>query len=214
MRDLEIRGAGEILGTRQSGHMAAVGFDLYCRLLARAVNELQGEAPRELTSEARSYLMPLETSVQITLPLDASLPADYIADEALRLRLYRRLAGMTTREEVETVRAELVDRFGPLPERVDNLLYQLRLKSVALDARVEAIVVEHREIVIRAEALQDVNTIALQRALGGRIKVRRREVRLPLAEERVWRAELLRTLEAIRDVMRPSVTLGMLRDEA
>jgi transcription-repair coupling factor (superfamily II helicase) len=201
MRDLEIRGAGEILGTRQSGHMAAVGFDLYCRLLAQAVNELQGDAPRELTADARAYLMPLETNLQITLPLDASLPADYVADESLRLRMYRRLAGLTTIKEIEEVEAELADRFGPLPEQADNLLYQLRLKSVALDARIEAIVAENREIAVRAEALRDVNTIALQRTLGERIKVRRREVRLPLGQEQVWRAELTRTLEAIRELM-------------
>jgi transcription-repair coupling factor (superfamily II helicase) len=202
MRDLEIRGAGEILGTRQSGHMAAVGFDLYCRLLAQAVNELKGESPRELTSEARSYTMPLETSVQITLPLDASLPEDYVADESLRLRLYRRLAGLTTTEEVGEIEAELIDRFGPLPRQVDNLLYQLRLKSLALDARVEAVVAERREIVVRCEALDGVNTVALKRALGDRIKVRRREVRLSAEQEQVWRAELMRVLEVMRDAPR------------
>jgi len=79
MRDLEIRGAGEILGTRQHGHIAAVGFDLYCRLLAQAVSELKGESPRELTEEVRTYVMPLERSVQIALPIDASLPEDYVA---------------------------------------------------------------------------------------------------------------------------------------
>jgi hypothetical protein len=81
------------------------------------------------------------------------------------------------------------------------LLYQLQLKSIALEAEVEAIVVERRELVIRAEALQEIDRSALQRVLGARIKVRRREVRLPLGPEQVWRAELLRTLEAIRDLM-------------
>ena len=201
MRDLEIRGAGEILGTQQSGQMTAVGFDMYCRLLAQAVSELKGESPRELTAEARAYVLPLEGRVQITLPLDASLPEAYIADEALRLRLYRRLAGLTTFEEIESVRAELDDRFGPLPPATENLLYQLRLKSVALDASIESIMAEHRQIMIRAAALDDVNRSALQRALGERIKVRRREVCLPMEQGQVWRAELMRTLEVIRDLM-------------
>jgi transcription-repair coupling factor (superfamily II helicase) len=201
MRDLEIRGAGEILGARQHGQISAVGFDLYSRLLAQAVTELKGESPRTLTSEVRAYTLPLEKQVQITLPLDASLPPEYVADEALRLQLYRRLSGMTTQDEIDAIAAEFADRFGPLPELARNLLYQLRLKALAIQAEVEAIVAEHRELVIRSEGLQDVNRVALQRALGERIKVRRREVRLPLGEEAVWRAELARTLEAIRDLL-------------
>ncbi len=202
MRDLEIRGAGEILGARQSGHMAAVGFDMYCRLLAQAVSELKGESPQELTAESRSYVLPLEESVQITLPLDASLPEDYVPDESLRLRMYRRLAGLTTPDEIQGVRAELDDRFGPLPPAAENLIYQLRLKSLALDIGVEAIVVENRQIVVRAPAIEDVDRAELQRALGERIRVRRQEVRLPMEQEHVWRAELMGALEAIRELIR------------
>jgi transcription-repair coupling factor (superfamily II helicase) len=207
MRDLEIRGAGEILGARQHGHIADVGFDLYSRLLAQAVNELKGESPRLLTDakhppdEVRAYTLPLEQSVQITLPLDVSLPAEYIADEALRLQLYRRLSGLIARSEIEAIESELRDRFGPLPEPAQNLLYQLRLKAVAIDAQVEAIVSEHRQLVIRAEALEYVNREALKRALSERITVRRREIRLPLEQEQVWRAELMRTVEVIRDLV-------------
>ncbi|HUT18144.1 MAG TPA: transcription-repair coupling factor [Anaerolineae bacterium] len=197
MRDLEIRGAGEILGTRQSGHMAAVGFDLYCRLLAQSVRELKGESPRELTADVRAYLMPLEQGVQITLPLDASLPADYILDDSLRLRLYRRLAGLSTVDEIDETRAELGDRFGPLPPQADNLMYQLRLKALALNVGVEAIVAEDRQIAIRSEALGEVDREGLQGALGERVRVRRREIRLSMEQEQVWRAELLRTLQVM-----------------
>jgi len=204
MRDLEIRGAGEILGARQHGQIAAVGFDLYSRLLAQSVAELRGESPRTLTKEVRAYTLPLEKQVQINLPLDANLPPEYVADEALRLQLYRRLSGMTTLEEIEGIASELEDRFGPLPELAQNLLYQLRLKALAIQAEVEAIVAEHREIAIRSEGLESLDRNALQRALGARIKVRRRDVRLPLGEEAVWRAELARTLEAIRDLVAAS----------
>ena len=200
MRDLEIRGAGEILGARQQGHIASVGFDLYSRMLAQAVNELKGQSPRMLTDEVRAYTLPLEQSVQITLPLNVSLPQEYIADEALRLQLYRRLSGLIALDEIEAIENELKDRFGPLPETAQNLLYQLRLKVVAIHAQVEAIVAEHRELVIRSEALEQVDREALQRALGERIAVRRREVRLPLGAEKVWKAELSRTLEAIRNL--------------
>ncbi len=197
MRDLEIRGAGEILGTRQSGHMAAVGFDLYCRLLAQSVRELKGDSPRELTSDVRAYLMPLEEGVQITLPLDASLPADYILDDSLRLRLYRRLAGLSTVDEIDETRAELEDRFGPLPPQAENLIYQLRLKALALSAGVEAIVAEDRHIAVQSARLAEADREGLQDALGERVRVRRREIRLPLEQEPVWRAELMRTLQVM-----------------
>jgi len=201
MRDLEIRGAGEILGARQHGQIAAVGFDLYSRLLAQSVAELKGESPRTLNKEVRAYTLPLEKQVQITLPLDANLPPEYVADEALRLQLYRRLSGMTTLDEIQAIAAELEDRFGPLPELAKNLLYQLRLKALAIQAEVQAIVAEHHELVIRADLLEELDREALQRAVGERIKVRRREVRLPRGKEEMWRAELARTLEAMRDLV-------------
>jgi transcription-repair coupling factor (superfamily II helicase) len=197
MRDLEIRGAGEILGTRQSGHMAAVGFDLYCRLLAQSVRELKGESPGELTADVRAYLMPLDEGVQITLPLNASLPADYILDDSLRLRLYRRLAGLASIKEIDEVRDELEDRFGRLPPEAENLMYQLRLKAHALNAGVEAIMAEDRHVAIHARALERVDRDALQHALGERVRVRRREIRLPMEEEPVWRAELVRTVQVL-----------------
>ena len=103
MKDLEIRGAGNLLGPEQSGFMNSVGFDLYCRLLAQAVDELRGK--RTLP----------EYDLVIDLPLGAHLPDDYIGDPDLKVRLYRRLADLATEEEVEAVEREFLDRFGPLP---------------------------------------------------------------------------------------------------
>ncbi|MBN1934572.1 MAG: transcription-repair coupling factor, partial [Anaerolineae bacterium] len=207
MRDLEIRGAGDLLGTQQHGHIAAVGFDLYARLLAQAVSELKGESPRLLTAtsgepetgETRAALLPLERQVQITLPLEAAIPVDYVADETLRLQLYRRLAGLATQEDIEAVRGELEDRFGPLPEATQNLLYQLWVKVLAVWAQVDAIVSEYKQIVIRAEALEEIDRAALQSKVGERVRVQRREIRLPIADETVWRAELVRTLELMAE---------------
>lgn len=127
-RDLEIRGAGNILGEAQSGHIPAVGFDLYCQLVAEAVAERRGR--------------PIEKheTVKIELPVDAHIPDSYISQESLRLEAYRRLAGVTTLEGVDDVRAEWIDRYGPLPKEAETLF------DVAM-ARAECVRVGVREAV-------------------------------------------------------------------
>ena len=119
MRDLEIRGAGSLLGTGQSGHIAAVGYDLYVSMVHEAVQELKGEPVRE----------PAE--VKLDLPLDANLSAEYVPKEELRLEAYRRLAEVTTPEEVDDIRAEWEDRYGPVPEAAARLLDVARLRAEA-----------------------------------------------------------------------------------
>jgi len=119
MRDLEIRGAGSLLGTGQSGHIAAVGYDLYVSMVHEAVQQLKGEPLRE----------PAE--VKLDLPLDANLSADYVPKEELRLEAYRRLAEVTTDAEVDDIRAEWEDRFGPVPEPAARLLDVARLRAEA-----------------------------------------------------------------------------------
>jgi transcription-repair coupling factor (superfamily II helicase) len=190
MRDLEIRGAGELLGARQHGHIAAVGFDLYCRLLAQAVRELKGEEPSQLLGEEVAYLQPLRGGVQINLPLAVSLPEDYVPDENLRLHLYRRLAGLGALDEVDDMARELEDRFGELPQATVNLLYQLRLKILAVAAGVQAVSTEEGQVVMRAEGLGRAEEKWLQRRLGNKARVGRRQVWLPLDVRGRWR-ELL-----------------------
>jgi transcription-repair coupling factor (superfamily II helicase) len=119
MRDLEIRGAGNLLGTGQSGHIAAVGYDLYCQMVSEVVAELKGEEVRE----------PAE--IKLDLPLDANLPKDYVAKEELRLEAYRRLAAVTTEAEVDDIRAEWEDRYGPVPDPAAALLDVARLRAEA-----------------------------------------------------------------------------------
>ncbi|MDY7039617.1 MAG: transcription-repair coupling factor [Chloroflexota bacterium] len=198
MRDLEIRGAGDILGTRQHGHIAAIGFDLYTRLLAQAVRELKGETA-EQRDEVIAFLQPLAPGVQITLPLDAYLSNEYVPDPDLRLRLYRRLGGVTTMEQVDELERELVDRFGPLPAAAANLLYQLRLKVLALRVDVQSIGVENKRLVLKSERLEQADRRVLQRRLGQRAHVERRRLWLPLREdemgETLWRTELVWVLE-------------------
>ncbi len=120
MRDLEIRGAGNLLGANQSGHIAAVGYDLYVQLVAEAVAEAKGE-PR-----------PEVPTVSIDVPGDAHLPAEYVPGEDTRLEAYRRVAGATTSADVDDIAAEWLDRFGPLPEPAEGLLSLARLRVECL----------------------------------------------------------------------------------
>jgi transcription-repair coupling factor (superfamily II helicase) len=116
MKDLEIRGAGNLLGGEQSGHIAGVGFDLYVRLVGEAVAEFRGTGAEQVSE------------VKVDLPVDANLPVDYLPGERLRLEAYRSLAAATSNEAVDAVRLELLDRFGPLPTEVENLLAVARFK--------------------------------------------------------------------------------------
>jgi transcription-repair coupling factor (superfamily II helicase) len=109
LKDLEIRGAGNLLGGEQSGHIAGVGFDLYIRMVGEAVAGFRGEVEEEAPE------------VTIELPVDAHLPHDYIGHERLRLEAYRKIAAAQTPTELDDIRAELVDRYGPVPEMVANL---------------------------------------------------------------------------------------------
>ncbi len=110
MRDLEIRGAGNLLGSGQSGHIAAVGYDLYCQLVTEAVGELNGEPVK----------VPVE--IKIDLPVDAHIPEDYIDSGPQRLGAYRRLAAVSSLEEVTDIRAEWEDRYGPIPKVAERLI--------------------------------------------------------------------------------------------
>ncbi|HTV10544.1 MAG TPA: transcription-repair coupling factor [Acidimicrobiales bacterium] len=117
MRDLEIRGAGNLLGADQSGHIAAVGYDLYVQMVSEAVAELKGEALKP----------PAE--IRLDLPMTANLPATYVSREDLRLEAYRRLATVTTQEEVDDISSEWADRYGLLPEAAKALLSIARLRA-------------------------------------------------------------------------------------
>jgi transcription-repair coupling factor (superfamily II helicase) len=117
MRDLEIRGAGNLLGGNQSGHIAAVGYDLYVQMVSEAVAELKGETPRE----------PAE--IKLDLPVTANLPADYVSREDLRLEAYRRLATVTSHSEADDIESEWLDRFGPLPDPARALLRIAHLRA-------------------------------------------------------------------------------------
>jgi len=192
MRDLEIRGAGEILGRRQHGHISAIGFDLYTRLLAQAVRELKGEeAPELVRDELAAYLTPLETEMQINLPLRAYLPADYVPQQHLRLQLYRRIAQLRTLAAVEEMGRELEDRFGERPEVVDNLLFQIHLKVLAREAGVRSIYADDGSVVIQSRLLEREEVAALKSRLGTEVKVGRQQLRISLdSSTQAWQRRL------------------------
>jgi transcription-repair coupling factor (superfamily II helicase) len=153
LRDLEIRGAGSILGEVQSGHIAAVGFDLYAELVAEAVSELEGREP--MTAAPKE--------VRIDLPVDAHLPESYVTDQELRLEAYRRLATTSTDEGVDDVAAEWVDRYGPLPPEAEALISLARLRVEALRVGLEEIVQLRHEIRIGPVDLKTSQEVRLKR---------------------------------------------------
>jgi transcription-repair coupling factor (superfamily II helicase) len=142
LSDLEIRGAGNILGGEQSGHMAAVGFDLYSRMLAEAVEEQKAKR------EGRAPIVETPQAV-IDLPMDAHLPTEYVPEEAQKLELYRRLARVRSAGDIAAFRQELVDRFGPLPEPVLRLIEVADLRLVAEAAGIASISREEGWLVVR-----------------------------------------------------------------
>ena len=147
MRDLEIRGSGDILGTKQSGYIASVGFHLYTRLLADAVNRIRKDdgGPSGVDEMSAQILRPL---VKIDLPLPVGIPEDYIQDRSVRLALYRRAANILKSSEINELRSEFKDRFGSLPETVENLLMQLELKLLAEKAGLESIFIQYGKITL------------------------------------------------------------------
>jgi len=216
MRDLEIRGAGELLGARQHGHIAAVGFDLYTRLLAQAVQEAREragspggqpvrddeEAERQSDAGRRNVLEdPLAPTVQLDLNLPARIPEEYVPEGALRLQLYRRLAGLTTLEAVAEISQEFADRFGPVPEEVENLLYVVGVKVRAVNAGVEAIGLEEGQVLIKCSCLESMDRAQLQGRLAAQsvpARVARRALWMEMREDGGWRRDLVKALDLIR----------------
>ena len=151
MKDLEIRGAGNLLGGEQSGHIADVGFDLYVRLVGEAVQEFRGDQEPELAE------------VRIELPVDAHLPHDYIPSERLRLEMYKRLAEVRSDVDVDELRAELVDRYGEPPEEVASLLLVARFRARARLAGVGEVTISGKFVRFAPVDLPESRVVRLQR---------------------------------------------------
>jgi len=181
MKDLEIRGAGNLLGVKQSGHIAALGFDLYCQLLAETVEELKAKQ----TGEARKSVIAgeLQELPSIVLPLDAHIPEEYVPNLNTRLSLYHRLARVEHIEEVEDVAQEFKDRFGPLPEPLENLLYIVKIKVLAVRAEVSSVSTQGRQIVIKPQTIDASLKIrgargVMSKYLDGAVKIGATQIKL------------------------------------
>jgi len=190
MRDLEIRGAGNILGASQSGHIQEVGLDLYTQLLNEAVRELEGEGGSTDETEIPDDLPRIE------LPMNARIPENYVDHLPTRLAVYQRLAKMTDADYIPEIRDELRDRFGPLPEEVENLLTLASLRALAADVGVESIVQGNDAIVLSLRTPVGGAKVPLQRALGPSVQVGNTQMQMPLrrlGDE--WLSRLTRVLE-------------------
>ena len=200
MRDLEIRGAGDILGTRQHGHIAAVGFHLYTRLLAEAVaRQRKGHGlPPDPVAIAMDVVRPL---VNVDLPLNLGLPPDYIADKNMRLRLYRRLASLRTLDEAEALAEEFKDRFGPPPEPVQNLLFQIKVKLLAEKAGVSGISAEKEQIVLRFQGGAPPSNLPF---LGSPVRIGKTALWMAYSSQPDWQERLTQTLQALQEQQEPA----------
>jgi transcription-repair coupling factor (superfamily II helicase) len=155
LKDLEIRGAGNLLGGEQSGHIADVGFDLYLRLVGEAVADFRGEETEP------------EPEMKIELPIDAHLPSDYVESERLRLEMYKRLAGVTDEAGITGVRDELADRYGPLPPQAEALLAVARFRLKARAHGVAEVIVAGNMIRFSPADLPDSAQMRLARLYPG-----------------------------------------------
>ncbi|MCZ6615396.1 MAG: transcription-repair coupling factor [Chloroflexi bacterium] len=205
MKDLEIRGAGQLLGGEQSGHIHAVGFDLYARLLAQAVEDVResGDLPVSLDE-------PETADITINLKLPARIPVHYVEDLATRLGLYQRLGRAGSPDDIAQVQEEMRDRFGSLPPEVHNLLYTVRVRVLAFSAGVEAVNKEARSVAVRLRDDVGGAKAALQRELGPHVRVGNRLLHLDTRKlDRPWGQALLELLEGVTAFKERMVGVGV-----
>jgi transcription-repair coupling factor (superfamily II helicase) len=206
MRDLEIRGAGELLGSQQHGHIRALGFHLYTRLLADAVRQLRrralgpGEALNGAPAAPPALIelgQPVPLPVTVDLPLAVGIPSEYIIDTDLRLRLYRRIADLRDGAEIDALSGEFEDRFGPLPEMVQSLFYQMKVKLLAEKAGLSSVAWESGQFVLRFVRSGNGRSGKKLEDLGPSVRGGRGAYWCTFPKDMDWRTELLRILHII-----------------
>ncbi len=203
MKDLEIRGAGNLLGAEQSGRIADVGFDLYVRMVGEAVEEFKGEAPSE------------EPEVRIDLPVDAHLPHDYVPSERLRLETYRRLSEAESEAAVDAIRDELDDRYGPLPEPVENLLEVARFRVLARRVGLHEVVQAGNHVRFGPVELRDSQQVRLARLYPrSLIKATVRTILVPRPSTRAIGGQPVRDVELLRWARKVIDDLNLDRERA
>jgi transcription-repair coupling factor (superfamily II helicase) len=200
MRDLEMRGAGEMLGTRQSGYIASVGFHLYTRLLAQSVKQFRLATGMAGPEDASILDASLTIPTSVNLPLSIGIPSTYITDQNLRLKLYRRLADIKDEAALASIEMEFEDRFGSLPEEVRNLIFQIKVKLLSALAGLASVGFEGRQIVLCYPPLPDGVETRHLRELGGKITAGKNAFRIHFSdlENEPWQEILIGALLKIR----------------
>lgn len=213
MRDLEIRGAGELLGMRQSGQISAVGFHLYTRLLAAEVKKLRRAMSAVVEGNMEgaqfaalipsggpfsSFVEELKEPVTVDLPLAIGIPAAYIPNQDMRLRLYRRIASVRDESELEPLMTEFGDRFGLLPDMFKNLFFQMRVKLLADAGGLLSVSTENGQIVLRYPSLSENMSQRMLSDLGPSIRGGKNAYWCNFMKDDAWQERLLNLLERLK----------------
>ncbi|HLZ93902.1 MAG TPA: transcription-repair coupling factor [Candidatus Dormibacteraeota bacterium] len=205
LRDLEIRGAGNLLGTEQHGAIAAVGFEMYLQMLQSAVNKLRTGSEEDVIGDVLST-----AEMNLELPLDHFIPRSYIRDEKLRLGAYRQLAGAEDETELDAVLRSLTDRYGPGPDQLDNLVYSLRVKIRGQRIGLRGVVAEGHDIVIRVDPHRLLDVDDLNRRMAGRLSIGVNRIKMRRQGEG-WQKDLLYLLDEMADLYRSATLAGTVR---
>jgi transcription-repair coupling factor (superfamily II helicase) len=196
MKDLEIRGAGNLLGLEQSGNIATVGFNYYCQMLAEAVEEIRANRDGHPVQKKA-----IEPAVSIDLKIPAFIPEHYIEDTRTRFSIYQRLAKLSDQGSLNGIRTEMVDRFGEFPEEVTNLLFIVELRYLAAHSRVESVFTNNNQITV---SLGDGDLAGRQLAripTGKGLHLGNRQIRIDLDSPKVdWRVLLRQVLDQMSSV--------------
>jgi transcription-repair coupling factor (superfamily II helicase) len=194
LRDLEIRGAGNLLGVEQHGAIATVGFEMYLQMLQGAVGRLRAGAEESHVADVLST-----PELSVDLPLDHFVPRSYIRDERLRLDAYRQLAAAEDEAELESVLRSLRDRYGPPPAQLGNLVYSLRVKLKGQRLGLRAVATDGRDLAIKVDPDRVLDVEALERRFAGRLRVRPNRLMLRRQGED-WRDDLMGLLDDMAEM--------------
>ena len=204
LRDLEIRGAGNLLGTEQHGAIAAVGFEMYLQMLQSAVGKLRTGSEETVVGDVLST-----AEMNLDLPLDHFIPRSFIRDEKLRLGAYRQLAATESEEELEAVLRSLEDRYGPGPAQLDNLAYSLRVKLRGQRLGLRGVVADGHDIAIRVDPERFLDVDELARRMSGRISILPNRIKMRRQGES-WKDDLLSLLTEMADLYTTGQGLAVL----
>ena len=196
LRDLEIRGIGNLLGAEQSGQISAIGFDLYTKLLAEAVRQL-----KEADSSDSTATPPVRefSTVRVDIGIDARIPDSYIEDLAQRLSIYQRLARIRVESEIDDLDEEIRDRFGPMPTHVKLLMKMARMRSMAEQAGVELAVAKETRATFTLKEPTGGARVPLQKQLGTGVDVGHMQIRVEIdRDDPEWIDELMAVLDQLK----------------